>query len=65
MVTTVESAEYYVNGKTQTLELTLELGKVPPQLADYLYGLRRFTVTWRIYPGQSWARKLWFKRGFI
>lgn len=40
----VESAEYYVEAKTQTFQVTLELGKVPPQLADYLYGLRRFTV---------------------
>lgn len=40
----VETAEYYVDAKNQTLQLTLELGKVPPQLADYMYGLRRFTV---------------------
>jgi hypothetical protein len=40
----IESVEYKVDAKTQTLELTLELGKVPPQMADYLYGLRTFTV---------------------
>ncbi len=40
----IESVEYRVDAKTQTLELTLELGKEPPQLADYLYGLRTFTV---------------------
>jgi len=41
----VESVEYRVDAKTQTLEITLELGKVPPLLADYLYGLRATTVT--------------------
>jgi len=41
----VESVEYYVDAKSQTLEITLELGKVPPLLADYLYGLRATTVT--------------------
>ena len=41
----IESVEYYVDAKTQTLEITLELGKVPPFLADYLYGLRATTVT--------------------
>ena len=40
----IESVEYKVDAKTQTLEITLELGKVPPQMADYLYGLRTFTV---------------------
>ncbi len=40
----IESVEYHVDAKTQTLEVTLELGKEPPQLADYLYGLRTFTV---------------------
>ena len=40
----VESAEYFVDSATQTLEVTLELGKEPPQIADYLYGLRTFTV---------------------
>ncbi|MDH5690713.1 MAG: hypothetical protein OEY81_04735, partial [Candidatus Bathyarchaeota archaeon] len=37
--------EYYVDAKAQTLEITLELGKVPPFLADYLYGMRATTVT--------------------
>jgi hypothetical protein len=32
--------EYYVNAKTQTLEITLELGREVPLLADYLYALR-------------------------
>lgn len=41
----IETVEYYVDAKTQTLEVTLELGKVPPLLADYLYGLRTTTVT--------------------
>jgi hypothetical protein len=35
----IESVEYHVDAKTQTLEVTLELGKVPPMLADYLYAL--------------------------
>jgi len=37
------SVEYYVNAKTQTLEVTLELGKEKPLLADYLYALRSKT----------------------
>jgi len=41
----IESVEYHVDAKTQILEITLELGKVPPLLADYLYGLRATTVT--------------------
>ncbi|MCW4024936.1 MAG: hypothetical protein NWF01_07880 [Candidatus Bathyarchaeota archaeon] len=40
----VESVEYNVDAKAQTLELIFELGKEPPQVADYLYGLRTFTV---------------------
>lgn len=40
----VESVEYRVIEHAQVLETTLELGKVPPQLADYLYGMRTFTV---------------------
>lgn len=40
----VESVEYRVLEDGQVLETTLELGKEPPQLADYLYGLRTFTV---------------------
>jgi hypothetical protein len=39
----IESVEYHVDAKMQTLEVTLELGKVPPMLADYLYGLRSKT----------------------
>jgi len=41
----IESIEYHVDPKVQTLEVVYELGKVPPQLADYLYGLRATTVT--------------------
>jgi hypothetical protein len=41
----IETVEYYVDAKTQTLQITLELGKIPPQFADYLYGLRAMTVT--------------------
>jgi hypothetical protein len=41
----IESVEYYVDAKTQTLEVTLELGRAPPLLADYLYGTRATTVT--------------------
>lgn len=34
------NVEYHVNAKTQTLEITLELGREQPLLADYLYILR-------------------------
>jgi hypothetical protein len=40
----VESVEYHFTAQDQTLQTSLELGKEPPQLADYLYGLRTFTV---------------------
>ncbi|MEM2971305.1 MAG: hypothetical protein QW270_02645 [Candidatus Bathyarchaeia archaeon] len=39
----IESVEYYVDAKTQTLEITLELGRETPLLADYLYALRSKT----------------------
>lgn len=39
----IESVEYHVEAKTQTLEITLELGKETPLLADYLYALRSKT----------------------
>jgi hypothetical protein len=39
----IESVEYYVDAKTQTLEVTLELGREQPLLADYLYALRSKT----------------------
>jgi hypothetical protein len=39
----VISAEYRLIAETQTLETTLELGKEPPLLADYLYALRSKT----------------------
>jgi hypothetical protein len=35
--------EYRLIAETQTLEVTLELGKEPPLLADYLYALRSKT----------------------
>jgi len=37
--------EFLVSGEDQTLEITLELGKEKPLLADYLYGLRPGGVT--------------------
>jgi hypothetical protein len=40
----IESAEYNVDAPTQTLEIVLQLEKEPPQLADYLYGLRALTI---------------------
>jgi len=39
----VLSVEYYVDGKTQSLEVVLELGREQPLLADYLYALRSKT----------------------
>jgi hypothetical protein len=39
----VISAEYHLRARDQTLEITLELGKEPMLLADYLYALRRKT----------------------
>jgi hypothetical protein len=41
----IETVEYHVYAKTQTLEITMELGKLPPQLADYLYGMRTMSIT--------------------
>jgi hypothetical protein len=40
----IENVEYNLDAKTQTLEVAMDLGKEPPQLADYLYGLRALTV---------------------
>ncbi len=40
----VENVEYRVGAEDGELEATLELGKEPPQLADYIYGLRPYTV---------------------
>ena len=37
------SVEYFVDAKTQTLEITLELGREVPLLADYVYALRSKT----------------------
>lgn len=39
------NGEYHVIARDQTLEITLELGKEKPLLADYLYGLRSGAVT--------------------
>ena len=39
----VLSVEYNVDGKTQTLEIVLELGREKPLLADYMYALRSKT----------------------
>lgn len=39
----VLSAEYNVDGKTQVLTTTLELGREKPMLADYVYALRSRT----------------------
>ncbi|MGQ9506528.1 MAG: hypothetical protein ACUVTB_01555 [Candidatus Bathycorpusculaceae bacterium] len=39
----IESVEYHVDAKTQALEITLELGRETPLLADYLYALRSKT----------------------
>jgi hypothetical protein len=39
----IESVEYYVNTRIQILELTLELGREVPLLADYIYALRSKT----------------------
>jgi hypothetical protein len=39
----VLSVEYNVDGKTQTLEIALELGREKPLLADYMYALRSKT----------------------
>jgi hypothetical protein len=37
------SVEYNVDAKTQKLEITMELGREAPLLADYLYALRSKT----------------------
>ncbi len=39
----ISSVEYRLIAETQALETTLELGKEPPLLADYLYALRSKT----------------------
>jgi hypothetical protein len=40
----IDTVEYYVDnssgGEAMALQITVELGVVPPQLADYLYGIR-------------------------
>jgi hypothetical protein len=41
----VDSVDYDIlEGDSSALEMTLELEKVHPQIADYIYGLRTFTV---------------------
>jgi len=45
------SAEYRVVAEEQTLEITLELGKEPSLLADYLYALRSKTGSLSRYKG--------------
>ena len=39
----IESVEYRVDAKTQTLEVTVELGREAPLLADYIYALKAKT----------------------
>ncbi|MEM1566732.1 MAG: hypothetical protein QXZ47_04640 [Candidatus Bathyarchaeia archaeon] len=39
----IESVEYRVDARTQTLEVTLELGREAPLLADYIYALKAKT----------------------
>ncbi|MCW3998754.1 MAG: hypothetical protein NWE93_00760 [Candidatus Bathyarchaeota archaeon] len=39
----VQTVEYHVDGRTQTLHATLELGREKPLLADYVYALRSKT----------------------
>ena len=41
--------EYYVDAKTQTLEITLKLGREQPFLADYLFALRSKTDHLNMY----------------
>jgi hypothetical protein len=41
----IVSVEYHVLAAEQTLEITLELGREKPLLAEYLYGLRSTTIT--------------------
>jgi len=40
----VVTVEYQVDARTQTLELSLELGREPQLLADYIYALRSKTA---------------------
>jgi len=39
----ISNVEYYIEARTQTLEITIELGCEQPLLADYLYALRSKT----------------------
>ncbi|MCS7124782.1 MAG: hypothetical protein NZ932_05155 [Candidatus Bathyarchaeota archaeon] len=39
----IESVEYHVDARTQTLEVALELGREAPLLADYIYALKAKT----------------------
>ena len=40
----IATVEYYVDARTQTLEVSLELGREPQLLADYIYALRNKTA---------------------
>ena len=40
----IATVEYHVDARTQTLELSLELGREPQLLADYIYALRSKTA---------------------
>lgn len=40
----VDSVDYMLDAETQTLRMTLDMGKIPPHLTDYMYGLRSTTV---------------------
>lgn len=50
----VGSVEYRVNGRTQTLETTLELGREKQLLADYVYALRSRTDRLSRYKTSRW-----------
>jgi len=39
----IETVEYRVDARTQTLEVALELGREQPLLADYIYALKSKT----------------------
>ena len=40
----IATVEYYVDARNQTLEVSLELGREPQLLADYIYALRNKTA---------------------
>jgi hypothetical protein len=53
----VDSVEYHGDAGLQTLETTFELGKIPPQLADYLYGLRKRVTLEKIARSKAAGRQ--------